>query len=167
MLVTSGSVDPSLIGAKIMGNSTLSPVSRKDVYQIITERITAILERGEIPWKRPWRGGARGIPKNLVSRKDYRGINVWMLTFSSHFAGYQTNYWLSFKQAQEKKIPVRKGEKSCPVVFWNWREVENTDPDTGEITKEQVPFLRYYNVFNIEQCENGLDLVKSEIPEGF
>ena len=35
------------------------------------------------------------------------------------------------------------------VVFWKW--VEQEDEETGEV--KQVPFLRYYNVFHIDQCE--------------
>jgi len=35
------------------------------------------------------------------------------------------------------------------VVFWKW--IEQEDEETGE--KKEVPFLRYYNVFHIDQCE--------------
>ena len=35
------------------------------------------------------------------------------------------------------------------VVFWKW--VETDDEETHE--KKEVPFLRYYNVFHISQCE--------------
>ena len=35
------------------------------------------------------------------------------------------------------------------VVFWKWLEKE--DEETGE--KKEIPFLRYYNVFHIDQCE--------------
>ena len=35
------------------------------------------------------------------------------------------------------------------VVFWKWLTVE--DEDTGE--EKDIPFLRYFNVFHIDQCE--------------
>ena len=35
------------------------------------------------------------------------------------------------------------------VVFWKW--IEQEDEETGE--KKEIPFLRYYNVFHIDQCE--------------
>ena len=35
------------------------------------------------------------------------------------------------------------------VVFWNWLQKE--DEETGE--KKEIPLLRYYNVFHIDQCE--------------
>ena len=57
--------------------------------------------------------------------------------------------YLTFRQCQEAGGKVKKGEKSSMVVFWKW--IEQEDEETGE-TKE-VPFLRYYNVFHIDQCE--------------
>lgn len=30
-----------------------------DVYQMVTDRIIAMLEQGEIPWDRPWTGAGR------------------------------------------------------------------------------------------------------------
>jgi antirestriction protein ArdC len=115
------------------------------VYQIITERVIALLEQGTIPWQKPW-NGADLAPQNLVSRKPYRGVNVFLL----HAMSYSSPYWLTFKQAQELGGHVRKGEHACPVVFWKWLDVER------DRESERVPFLRYYSVFNVAQCE-GLD----------
>src|SRR5262249_40590541 len=97
-------------------------------------------QQGSIPWQKPWQG-AELAPQNLVSRKAYRGVNVFLL----HSMSYTSPYWLTFKQAQELGGHVRKGEKACPVVFWKWLDVERE----GE--KERVPFLRYYSVFNVAQ----------------
>lgn len=66
------------------------------VYEIITNRIMEQLEQGTIPWQKPWNHTA-GIPRNLMSQKEYRGINVWLLGA----AGYASPYWLTYKQAQE------------------------------------------------------------------
>jgi antirestriction protein ArdC len=69
---------------------------------------------------------------------------------------YTTPFWLTFRQAQELGGHVRKGEKACPVVFWKWLDVERD----GE--KERVPFLRYYGVFNVAQCEG----IEAHVPSG-
>jgi antirestriction protein ArdC len=122
------------------------------VYEIITESILEQLEKGEIPWHKPWIGG--GYPKNLVSKKAYRGINVFLLGCQK----YTSPYWVSYKQAQQLGGNVKKGEKGTRVVFWKINEYEKED---GEGTKV-VPILRYYNVFNVDQCE-GID--ESKIPE--
>ena len=119
------------------------PQKRKDVYEIITNRIIEKLEQGTIPWKRPWIGGT---PKSLVSGKEYRGINVFMLGST----GYRDALFLTYKQAKDKGGNVKKGEKGFPVIFWNWIDKPDRDDETKTVS---VPFVRYYTVFNVEQCE--------------
>ncbi len=114
------------------------------VYEIITNRIIEKLEAGVIPWHKPWHS-IEGMPKNLISKKEYWGINVFLLAMQR----YESPYWLSFKQAQELGGNVRKDEKGTPVVFWNW--INQVD-DEG--TEKNIPFMRYYIVYNIAQCEN-------------
>lgn len=117
---------------------------RGSVYDQITERIIALLEKGTVPWRKPWNAQS-GFPRNLVSKKPYRGVNVFLL----HAMSYESPYWLTFRQAQELGGSVRKGEKACPVVFWKQLEVE--DEETGETDK--IPMLRFYHVFNVAQCD--------------
>jgi len=122
------------------------------VYQVITDRILALLEKGVVPWHKPWNCGEQA-PQNLISRKHYRGVNVFLLN-SMHYAA---PFWLTFKQAQELGGHVKRGEKACPVVFWKWLDKE--DKATGD--KQRIPLLRYYSVFNVAQCE---DIPADKIP---
>ena len=119
---------------------------RNDVYQVVTDRIIMLLESGTIPWRRPWKGGEP--PQNFVSRKPYRGINVFLLNMTR----FGSPFWLSFNQIQSIGASVRKGEHACPVVFWKLFEVEAEKKEAE--TRKRTPLLRYYKVFNIEQCEN-------------
>jgi antirestriction protein ArdC len=116
-----------------------------DPYQVLTDRIIALLEKGNVPWQQPWQGGEM-MPRNLMSKKPYRGVNVFLL----HAMSYQSPFWVTFNQAKELGGSVRKGEHACPVVFWKWLQVEAQGEPTG---KKNVPFLRYYSVFNVSQCE--------------
>lgn len=120
---------------------------RNDVYQIVTDRIMALLESGTIPWRKPWKGGEP--PQNLVSRKPYRGINIFLL----NAARFGSPFWLSFRQVQGIGAVIRKGEKAFPVVFWKRFDIED-DGKQEEAPQKRAPLLRYYNVFNLEQCEN-------------
>lgn len=117
-----------------------------DVYQMVTDRIIGLLERGTIPWRKPWSAGS-GMPRNLVSNKEYRGINVFLLSAMQ----YSSPYWLTYKQATDLGGNVRKGEKSTPVIFWKLLDKQSQDQDTSPIGK--VPLLRHYNLFSAEQCE--------------
>jgi len=116
------------------------------VFQVVTDRVLALLKQGTVPWHKPWHGGEQ-MPRNLVSRKAYRGVNVFLL----HAMAYESQYWVTYKQAQGLGGNVRKGEKACPVVFWKWLDTDKLDPKTGK--PEQVPMLRYYSAFNVAQCE--------------
>jgi len=113
-----------------------------DPYQVVTDRIVSLLEQGTVPWQKPWQSGHL-LPRNLISQREYRGVNVFLL----HAMSFESPYWLTFNQAKELGGNVKRGEKACPVVFWKWLDVE----ERGE--KERVPFLRYYSVFNLAQCE--------------
>ena len=124
-------------------------------YAIITDRIVVQLEAGVVPWRKPWHGKA-GIPKNLASGKEYRGVNVFLL----HCLAYESPYFLTFKQAKQRGGHVWKGEKGCPVVFWKWLDVE--EQESGE--PKRVPLLRYYIVFNVVQCE-GVEAPALDVPE--
>jgi len=59
-----------------MGNHTKRP----DVYQVVTDQILELLDKGAVPWRNPWRGGALGWPKSMATKKQYRGINTFLLT---------------------------------------------------------------------------------------
>ena len=43
------------------------------VYEIVTGKLLAELERGTVPWRRPWKC-ADGAPRNMASGREYRGI---------------------------------------------------------------------------------------------
>ncbi len=130
--------------------NTHTDSERCDVYQIVTDRIIELLESGVVPWHKPWAAGS-DEPINLVSKKPYRGVNIWLLSS----VGYSAPYWVSYKQAEALGGQVRKGEKSSIVVFW--KRLVAQDKTTGE--KKVIPLLRYYRVFNVEQCD-GLEYPK-------
>lgn len=122
-----------------------------DLYAEVTRKITDMLDAGVVPWRSPilGRGGLKH-PRNMNSGRKYRGINTFLLAFTAYAKGYDSAYWLTFKQASERGGKVKKGEKSSMVVFWKQYEV--TDPQTQQPKKVFV--LRYYNVFNVLQCQD-------------
>jgi antirestriction protein ArdC len=119
--------------------------SHGSVYEIVTEHILSELENGVVPWRKPWHTLP---PANLVSKKPYRGINVFLLAF----AGYGSQYWLTYRQASALGGNVRRGEHGTKIVFWKCKTRERETAD-GEIEERKSAFLRYYTVFNLEQTE--------------
>lgn len=118
-----------------------------DLYTTITETICAALEAGTVPWQRPWTTTG-GTPRNLVSKRPYRGVNTLLLALTPH----SSPWWLTFRQAKELGGYVRRGERSTLVVFWKLPDAP--DPENRENPKERrPPILRHYHVFNLEQVE--------------
>jgi antirestriction protein ArdC len=111
-------------------------------YDVVTDRVLALLKRGTVPWRRPW-STAVDAPRNLQDRR-YQGINTWLLGGQ----GYGSPYWPTWKQIHEHDGRVLKGERSTPVVFWKQIEVADEDGET-----RRVPIARLYNVWNLEQCQ--------------
>jgi antirestriction protein ArdC len=129
---------------------------RTDIYQKITDRIVADLERGVRPWLKPWNAGngegrimrplrANGIP--------YQGINVLMLWSEAIEKEYTAPIWMTFKQALELKANVRKGEHGSLVVYADKIIRAETDSETGVEAERAIPFMKGYTVFNVEQIE--------------
>jgi antirestriction protein ArdC len=114
-----------------------------DVNEFITKGIIKQLEKGIIPWKHSFT--KNGIPQNLITRKFYRGINVWLLSSLN----YPSNQFLSLKQLKDIGASPKKNETAHATVFWKWINME--DKESGQTA--QIPFLRILNVFNIRQCE--------------
>jgi antirestriction protein ArdC len=106
------------------------------------------MNEGVVPWRRPWRVEA---PKNLMTKREYRGVNAILLGA----APYESPYWTTFRQAKELGGHVRRGERSLPLIFWKWIEREEDEENSA------YALLRSYRVFNTEQCE-GLE---ARIPE--
>ncbi|MBR7028076.1 MAG: DUF1738 domain-containing protein [Bacteroidaceae bacterium] len=111
-----------------------------DIYQTITDRMISEMEAGVIPWKKPWMAAGKAI--SHTTGKPYSLLNQMLLG--------RAGEWLTFKQVQQENGYVRKGEKARFVVFWKF--VTMKDEETEE--EKEVPFLKYYNVFHISQCEN-------------
>jgi len=116
---------------------------KRDVYTIVTDRILQQLDKGIVPWRKPWTSS--GLPQNLITKRNYRGINLWLLLMLN----FTRNFFITFKQLKEVGGEVKKDEKPALVVYWNWKEA--TDETSGET--KMIPFLRYYMVYNIDQCE--------------
>lgn len=116
---------------------------KKDIYEMVTDRIIEQLEKGYIPWQKPWTGVHDGA-YNKISNKPYSLLNQMLLSKTGEYA--------SFKQWTELGGHIRKGEKAEIVTFWKIQQIEEENEDGEKIIK-QLPLLRYYNVFHISQVE--------------
>ncbi|MBW6479473.1 MAG: DUF1738 domain-containing protein [Bacteroidales bacterium] len=118
-------------------------MKRFDIYEMVTNLIIDRLEKGVVPWQMPWKSGG-AIPSNLVSKKVYRGFNFWyLLSF-----GFERPFLLTFNQVKTLGGSIRKGSNSYQVIFWKLLDMKNKDGST-----EEIPMLRYYRVFHIDDVD--------------
>ncbi|MDI4655865.1 ArdC family protein [Xanthobacter autotrophicus] len=128
---------------------------RGDIYARITERIVADLEKGVRPWIQPWSAAnATGrITRPLChTGEPYSGMNVLLLWSEAMARGFASPTWMTFKQANELGGHVRKGESGSIVIYASRFTKTETDAHGGEVERD-IPFLKSYSVFNVDQIE--------------
>ena len=126
-----------------------------NIYAMVTDRIIEQLEKGIIPWNKPWTG-VRGGAYNRISRKPYSLINQMMLKHKGEYATY--------KQWSSIGGQVRKGERHEIVVFWKMLQKKEENEDGEEVIRT-IPVLKYYNVFHISQVDGVEPLEQPELNE--
>ena len=119
--------------------------SKFDIYAAISDRIISELEKGSIPWEKPWvtvGASPADYAVSYATGKPYSLLNQMLLG--------EPGEYITFNQVQAAGGKVKKGEKSRMVVFWKWLKVKDEQAENGE---KEIPFLRYFNVFHVNQCE--------------
>jgi antirestriction protein ArdC len=128
------------------------------IYELVTGRIIAALERGTIPWHKPWHART-GQPRSMSTGQPYRGVNVFLLALTAAEEGYTSPFWGTYRQISGHGGQVRRGEHSTLVVFFKLHDI--TSPgghpgpggQPGQTSIKTVPVLRYFRVFNAEQAD--------------
>jgi antirestriction protein ArdC len=134
---------------------------KRDLYAEVSARIIAELERGAAPWIKPWSATpGQNVPQNAMTNRPYSGCNV-VLLWLARDRGWSSPRFLTFKQASEAGGNVRKGEHGTKVYFV--KQLQIKDADHGDESR-LIPMMREYTVFNVDQCENLPDSVKTGKP---
>jgi len=145
--------------------TTKTDKPKVDLYQLVTDKIMALLEKGVAPWRQTW--SSYGLARNYVSGKTYNGINKIMMNNTIH----PIPYFLSFKQAKALNGTIKKGAKGEMVFYFN---VFYKDANNKTVSEEEAKALkaagqevkrrstlRYFNVFNVADIEG----IEFRIPE--
>lgn len=128
------------------------------VYEIVTEKVLALMAKGEVPWRKPWKGAR---PCNISGRK-YSGGNLFLLSC----LGYDSPIFLTFNQIKKAEGKIKEGQEKAhfPVFFWSF--VEKKDAN-GKVST--FPIFRFFLVWNIEQVEgisvpDALKIIQNDNP---
>ena len=132
-------------------------MNNKEIAQKVCDRILEVINAGgSLPWVKPWNRKPdmvkvidgyteivlqpRAWNRNGV---EYKGVNTYL----------PSGEYITFAQCKKEGGNVKKGSRGWPVVYWNFIEKETKDEATGEAKKEKIPVLKYYTVFDVNDCE--------------
>ena len=130
---------------------------KTDIYETVTNRIIENLEKGCIPWIKPWHT-ENTLDKNIKTGNEYNGINRVILGMS----GYQSNIWGSFKQWKDLGANVKLHEKGTAIVFYKPVSGVKVTSEGDEIIYNSVFTTSY--IFNAEQVE-GIEIKPRDIED--
>lgn len=155
-----------------MANSKKAPI---DKNELITNQIIALIERGVMPWKRPWKSGSDNDVdfQNVITKHVYSGANPLWCLISNLSNGYDSPYFCTFNQARQYGWKVKEGSKSCWIRYagGGTKEIEN---EAGELTETSFNFAKWSSVFSIDCIDDSSAEIKiadiiaqpaDEIPE--
>jgi antirestriction protein ArdC len=139
---------------------------KPDLYQVITDKVIALLEAGTIPWQRPW--NQYGLARNYATGHVYTGINAFLLNF---FPTFDVPFYMTYKQAQALGGQVKKGAKAETVYFFKtlYKDADGKSLKPAQIAKlgdgdkfvKAIPMPRTFHLFNIAD----IDGIEFDIPE--
>ena len=142
---------------------------RATVYEQVTRKITELLEQGVVPWQKPWQAHV-GPPRNGVSGRFYRGLNIFMLSL----AGFDSPWWFTPRQVNDLDGHIVKGERVSWVSFFKpWLPKGEHGEATEDVAGDREGFtrrrpaiiVRAYRVVNVDQCTGpGIDRFREKHP---
>lgn len=147
-------------------NLTNHAQSQSDIYAVITNKIVADLEKGNLTWRKPWNSDQlEGQVMRPLRWNDipYTGINTLILWGTAAEQGYALPHWMTFKQAKDLKASVRSKEKGTTIVYAD-KIIKQEADDKGETKTTQIPYMKCYSVFNVAQID-GLPEAYYKMPE--
>ena len=135
-----------------------------DPAQAITDELIRVIERGTLPWRKPWRVAGSALPLRHTG-EPYQGINNFLLTMRTSLMGYASPYWMTLRQANELEAHIRKGETSSVVIYYgtSYKDADkapgakagadDTVEGPADDDRQAIPFMKSYRVFNADQIE--------------
>lgn len=118
--------------------------------ETFSKKVTELVLNNSAPWVKPWGvNQTRGLPVNALTGRPYRGCNIMFLLATP----FKSRGWLTFKQVSSIGGKVLKGSKATDIFFFTTIQKEKDDAKTGETVLVDIPCLKNFKVFNLEQIE--------------
>ncbi|MCF8255534.1 MAG: ssDNA-binding domain-containing protein [Bacteroidia bacterium] len=153
----------------ISNDKSLGKVNKKSVYETVNDILINELEKGSIPWQKPWQGNAMagdGTFANWRSKKPYKGVNPWLI--SVKIKDHHSPYFLTKAQIEKRGGQIKPGATRFGIVYFGSAIQSKTFEPTpekpeGETLSRIIRFLKEYIVYNTADTTLDIDW-KKEIP---
>ena len=131
--------------------------SNKEIRESITQQLIEAMEKGSLPWRRPWkRSPNAGRSANIASGRAYRGINPILLQLHQAAHGLNSKWWGTYQQwkalgctVMKRPAHVANGKWGCPIVFY--KPLIKRVVKDGKEEKQEFFLMRTFTVFNADQ----------------
>lgn len=132
-----------------------------DLHERVTATILQKLDTVDADaWTPPWHG-ADPLPRNALTGKRYRGLNILALWCAAQAHGYTDARWATYRQWAALGAQVRRGERGTLILFYKDLPTANrTDASHGTGADTDATAARFIarasTVFNIAQVDAAL-----------
>ena len=128
------------------------------------DNLEKAIQQDKLPWQKPWVGGHHSMPANLVSKKCYRGSNIMTCWIASLFNDWSDMRFATRKQLMDKGLSIKglKNGTGTSIMFYKPLEYTELNVKTNEIEVKKSFMTRWYEVWNVQQCENYKEVLGQE-----
>ena len=138
----------------------------EDIKQQLLDDIFADIENGVLPWEAKWKAMLGSLPFNPLTKKQYNGINLFILAYAQDRGGFSSNRWLGKKQASEMGGVLKDDAKPTDILLYQPAgpvfKKDADGKDTTEVAYFRKASSSFLQVYNVDQFDN---LILPEIPE--
>jgi len=150
----------------------------KEIALEIANNIIEIIETTQtLIWDKEWKGlslvgglAPRNYDRYMSGKPSaYQGLNILALVARAEKEGWDSPYFMTFKQAKKhggSVRPVRETGHGTTISYWNFVMYDENDNKTKDPKKcvRKVPFLSKSTVFNAAQI-TGIDFPEIKKPK--
>ncbi len=153
----------------ITQDKSLGKTKQKSPYEVINEKLVAMLKKGDLPWinqrtSAPYKGQDATF-RNFITKRAYSGVNTLML--SAEVQDHHNCFFLTQSQVESKGKAIKRGAKPFVIFFTKKLSVTKETPatDTAPATSQEkkIWFLRQYVVYNV--ADTTIELKEKDQPK--
>jgi antirestriction protein ArdC len=125
-------------------------------FEIMTNRLIEIMEKGVLPWQKEWSSG--NLYRNLTTGHVYQSTNTLICMVDCMTFGYQSPFFVTYNAAKERGWRVKKGATNLLKV--RTKTIEKEEKGKTEKTLASFPVFNWFQVFNIDLIDDSESEVK-------